>query len=446
MPQILNPVINVEKDDEFYGGSTTQTFSVNSDNEATVDASKWNFNGAPLYNQVAVVASDVIKGRLNTSVYRSISDDGYTGQDTFNYIKYNSLSSSLPQWAQTRKYCDYKVLGNDISFASKDSVTIPVYSASKTYPVPFDVAATFTATSSRVWLRYNTTNNYIQWKYDSGTTWNNLIKKSCAFMVLQGAGGGGADGGNNYVPPVVVPPGTAWAWGGGAFALVFINFKALNNSYYPYLLVTIGSGGTTTTGDDPHSNLTGTDANAGDATTLRCYVSMSSSNYQTLVICHGGGGGKGYFEGVGGPTERMAGGSGGSVSVDSFVSSFSSVIKVVAQRSGGAGGSGGATQNTTGPVSTTGHQYGASASSLSGSYSTTVLTTSIDYHRLVGNNEYYMGNGGTNYEEGTEAYVSGGGGGGASVCSGIKLDETHILVCATEMNTQEDIEAYISAV
>ena len=33
-----------------------------------------------------------------------------------------------------------------------------------------------------------------------------------------------------------------------------------------------------------------------------------------------------------------------------------------------------------------------------------------------------------------------------NILGGIKLDETHILVCATEMNTREDIEAYISVV
>ena len=34
----------------------------------------------------------------------------------------------------------------------------------------------------------------------------------------------------------------------------------------------------------------------------------------------------------------------------------------------------------------------------------------------------------------------------ANILGGIKLDKNHILVCTTEMNTQEDINSYIAAV
>lgn len=392
----------------------------------------FKINGSDLSKQVGIWHS-TLRNDLTTE---NLSSLGYTTPASYPSgvrLLQTGCCQSLSLWAnEPKEPMPYQHEGSPIAVASKRSCPIPVLSGSPGFSSPYDMVLSSTANSMS--LRYN--NGLIEYMLvtnDVCTAWSNLTYTegttritysfNGVFVAVQSPGGGG--GGGTVSNGTVASQCTGGGGGGaGAFAILYVDMKALNDSWPGATLdISLGSKGSHGGQEDSQysSSTSAPGSDGGDSTV---YIREHTEGWEELVVRVGGG--KGGASNLYTTETSNSGGSGG------YVYQYympSNIIQTVFMTSGQGGGSSGTPSGYAFGVGY-GNKDGSKGGSYGyGTYGPQMLADKANIRREVSNGptRYYVGQGQLAANWGFDGQRSGGGGGGASICgsvSGVSPDST----------------------
>lgn len=393
----------------------------------------FEINGSDLSKQVGIWHSTL----RNDLTMNNLSSLGYT--TPVNYpsgvrLLQTGCCQSLSLWAnESKDSLPYKHGGSSIAVASKRSCPIPILSNSG-FSSPYEMVFSSTASMS---LRYNSSTSRIEYKLSSSSTWSNFIYTyeehyqphripysfNGVFIAIQSPGGGG--GGGTVSNGAVASQCTGGGGGGaGAFVILYVDMKALNDSWpgatLDILLGSKGSHGGLE--DNTYSSMTAAPGSDGGDSTV--YIREHTEGWEELVVRVGGG--KGGASNLYTTETSNSGGSGG------YVYQYympSNIVQAVFMTSGQSGGSSGTPSGYAFGVGY-GNKDGSNGGSFGYStYGPQMLADKANIRREVssGSVTYHVGQGQLAANWGFDGQRSGGGGGGASICgsvSGVSPDST----------------------
>ena len=339
---------------------------------------------------------------LRIDLVSKLADYGYntTAGDLW-FVR--SGAGSISGWAQDTLNLDYYDQTNtQVPFTTKESCPMPqLFTGGEHY-----LALNYSGGSTTYYLKYNSEVDYCQQSID-GTNWTKIDDGfNGVFVILQGAGGGGGEG-SCLNAGIASACGGGAGGGGGAFALAYLNLKAI-----PDEIVTLTRGaagiGAGTKGDHVQTGTpAATGGNGGD--------SILSYKNKAIITAGGGRGGSGGNRISEIPAK---GGNGGTVTtnLDDSTNWITLIAKIDGKKGGLSGYKSGYAFGV--PLGTKPGEAGASYSSRD-AFLTPILSSPVPIYRSgsTWTIKYTSGAGTDGNNAGTPGYTSGGGGGGASVMS-----------------------------